>query len=51
MCGRKRACVIIAEGGCDSKTGERSDGEEIVKDGIECEASAKSLMRNSGRNQ
>jgi hypothetical protein len=41
---------MIAEGGCDSKTGERTDGEEMVKDGMAWEASAKSLMRNSWRN-
>jgi hypothetical protein len=40
---------MIAEGGCDSKTGERSEGDEMVKDGMEWEASAKSLIRNSGR--
>jgi hypothetical protein len=38
---------MIAEGGWDSKTGERSGREEMVKDGIEWAASAKSLMRNS----
>ena len=41
---------MIAEGGCDSNTGERSDGEVMVKDGIDREARAKSLMRNSGKN-
>ena len=38
----------MADGGWDSSTGERSEGDERVKDGIECEASASSVMRNSG---
>jgi hypothetical protein len=40
--------TMMADGGCDSSTGERSEGEERVKDGIECDASASSVMRNSG---
>lgn len=40
--------TIMADGGCDSSTGERSEGEERVKDGIECDARASSVMRNSG---
>ena len=39
---------MMADGGCDSSTGERSEGEERVKDGIECDARASSVMRNSG---
>jgi hypothetical protein len=38
----------MADGGCDSSTGERSEADERVRDGIECEASASSVMRNSG---
>ena len=38
----------MADGGCDSSTGERSEEDERVKDGMECEASASSVMRNSG---
>lgn len=47
MCGSKLPWTIIADGKCDSSTGERSEGDERVKDGIECEASASSVMRNS----
>jgi hypothetical protein len=38
----------MADGGCNSSTCERSEGDERVEDGIECEASASSVMRNSG---
>lgn len=48
MCGSILPSTMMADGGCDSSTGERSEGEERVKDGIECEASASSVMRNSG---
>ena len=37
----------MADGGCDSSTGERSEADDRVKDGIECEASASSVIRNS----
>lgn len=37
----------MADGGCDSSTGERSEADERVSDGIECEANASSVMRNS----
>lgn len=48
MCDRDVAWVIMAEGGCDSRTGESNDWEERVKEGMEWEARAKSLIRNSG---
>ena len=38
----------MADGGCDSTTGEISEEDESVKDGMECEARASSVMRNSG---
>jgi hypothetical protein len=38
----------MADGECDSSTGERSERDERVKDGMECEARASSVMRNSG---
>ena len=37
----------MADGECDSSTGERSERDERVKDGMECEARASSVMRNS----
>jgi hypothetical protein len=40
--------MTMADGGCDSSTGESKEAEETVKDGIECEASASSVIRNSG---
>jgi hypothetical protein len=39
--------MIMADGGCNSRTCERSEGDERVMDGIECEASASSVTRNS----
>ena len=46
-CGSKLPSTIMADGGWDSSTGERSEADERVKDGIECEASASSVIRNS----
>jgi len=48
MCGSMLPSTMMADGGCDSSTGERSEGEERVKDGMECDASASSVTRNSG---
>jgi hypothetical protein len=48
MCGSKLPWTMMADGGCDSSTCERSEADESVRDGIECEASASSVMRNSG---
>jgi hypothetical protein len=48
MCRSKLAWTMMADGGCDSSTGERREGDERVKDVMECEASASSVMRNSG---
>ena len=37
----------MADGECDSSTGERSEEDESVKDRMECEARASSVMTNS----
>ncbi len=42
---------MMAVGWCDSSTGERSDSEVRVKDGMECEARASSVIRNSSNGQ
>lgn len=38
---------MIAVGGWDSNTGAKRLGEEMVKEGMECEANARSVMMNS----
>lgn len=39
--------MIIAEGGCDSRTGESNLADESVCDVMEWEANARSLIMNS----
>ena len=46
-CGKNSLDVMIAVGGCDSRTRGIRRGEETVLEGIERKASAISLMRNS----
>lgn len=45
--GKSSACVMIAAGKCDSRTGPSKVEDESVSEVIEWEAKARSLMMNS----